>query len=128
MGERRRRVSDLKIEQLLRMDREYFSNETSPLQVDSILDLRDERAETKRLREENNGLAARIIVWSENDKTLRDALKLVLLFYVGVWSPANRQKWKDITEKYEATTKIMCDHIRSALSSKAPTTESADDD
>jgi len=128
MGDRRRRVSDLKIEQLLRMDREYFSNETSPLQVDSILDLRDERAETKRLREENNGLAARIIVWSENDKTLRDALKLVLLFYVGVWSPANRQKWKDITEKYEATTKIMCDHIRSALSSKAPTTESADDD
>jgi len=53
MGDRRRRVSDLKIEQLLRMDREYFSNETSPLQVDSILDLRDERAETKRLRERN---------------------------------------------------------------------------
>ncbi len=83
-------------------------------------DLVDARIEIERLREENNGLAARVIVWSENDKRLRSALELPLMFHAGgAWTADMRRRWKEITGDIaggqEATTKIMCDAIRAAL-------------
>lgn len=45
-----------------------------------------------------------------------DALRLVLLFYsAGCWDDAKQQEWLRISGTKEATTKALCDHIRSAL-------------
>ena len=86
-------------------------------------DLRDARAEVERLREEGNGLVARIIVWSLNDERLRAALALPLMFYAGgPWLESRAKKWLEITGESEATTRIMCDHIRKALALE-PTTD-----
>ncbi len=47
---------------------------------------------------------------------LVDALRLPLLFcHGGEWIPQDRALWKHITGHDEATTKVMCDHIRAAL-------------
>jgi len=46
---------------------------------------------------------------------LRDALKLVLLFHGGRWDDAEKTEWHRITGTREATTKVLCDHVRSAL-------------
>jgi hypothetical protein len=47
---------------------------------------------------------------------MRNALRLVLLFYtVGEWSRDRKEEWKRLTGTYEATTKVLCDHVRSAL-------------
>lgn len=46
----------------------------------------------------------------------RDALRLVLLFHSGgVWGEAQKTEWLRITGTTEATTKVMCEHVRSAL-------------
>lgn len=46
---------------------------------------------------------------------VKDALRLVLLFYTIDWTPEKRAEWLRITGTEEATTKVLCDHIRSAL-------------
>lgn len=43
------------------------------------------------------------------------ALTLPLLFYSAPWNAENREQWLAITGEPEATTKIMCDHIRGVL-------------
>lgn len=44
-----------------------------------------------------------------------DALKLVPLFYTIHWTPEKKAEWLRITGSTEATTKVMCDHVRSAI-------------
>lgn len=45
-----------------------------------------------------------------------DALKLPLLFYAaGTWTGPQRDEWQRITGTREATTRLMCDHIRAVL-------------
>jgi hypothetical protein len=45
-----------------------------------------------------------------------DALKLVLLFHGGgAWDDAKIAEWFRITGTREATTKVLCDHLRSML-------------
>lgn len=47
---------------------------------------------------------------------LRSALELPLLFHGGSpWDDAKRARWKAITGSDEATTRVMCDHIRKVL-------------
>ncbi len=46
---------------------------------------------------------------------LVDALRLVPLFYTVNWTPEKKAEWLRITGSTEATTKVMCDHIRSAI-------------
>lgn len=47
---------------------------------------------------------------------MRDALRLVLMFHAGgEWGELRREQWKSITGTYEATSKVMCDHIRRVL-------------
>jgi hypothetical protein len=46
---------------------------------------------------------------------LLDALKLPLLFHAGgPWDAKRRAEWFRITGCLEATSRVMCDHIRSA--------------
>jgi len=52
---------------------------------------------------------------SEPSYSTQDALSLVLLFYTIDWTPEKRAEWKRITGTHEATTRVMCDHIRSVL-------------
>ncbi len=50
---------------------------------------------------------------------LEDAVKLVLLFHSGgIWDNDKRAEWLRITGSTEATTKVMCDHLRSALAAQ----------
>ena len=52
---------------------------------------------------------------NENQQ-LRDALRLPLLFHKGgEWKAEDKELWFDITKSTEATTKVMCDHIRKVL-------------
>jgi len=47
---------------------------------------------------------------------LEDALRAVLLFHsTGEWDEPKRTEWRRITGTNEATTKVLCDHVRSAL-------------
>lgn len=47
---------------------------------------------------------------------MRNALRLVLLFYApGQWDQDRRDEWRRLTGTSEATTKVLCDHVRSAL-------------
>jgi glycosyltransferase A (GT-A) superfamily protein (DUF2064 family) len=47
---------------------------------------------------------------------LRDALNLVLMFHSGgEWTTADRAQWKHVTGSDEATTKVLCDHIRKVM-------------
>lgn len=47
---------------------------------------------------------------------LLDAIRLPLLFHAGGdWNKERRAEWLRITGTAEATTKVMCDHLRSAL-------------
>jgi hypothetical protein len=47
---------------------------------------------------------------------LVDALKLPLLFHAGgPWTAERRAEWLRITGSLEATSKVMCDHLRSAI-------------
>ena len=48
------------------------------------------------------------------DRRLREALELTLLFY-GDWSDSARLRWREITGSDEATTRVMCDHVREVL-------------
>ena len=46
----------------------------------------------------------------------KKAMLAVLLFHGGgEWTNAKREEWKRLTGKDEATTKVLCDYIRSAL-------------
>ncbi len=47
--------------------------------------------------------------------SLTDALKLVLLFYTIDWTEEKKAEWLRITGSHEATTKVMCDHIRTVM-------------
>jgi len=48
--------------------------------------------------------------------TRDDALRAVLLFYtVGAWSDEKKAEWKRITGSGEASTRVLCDHIRMVL-------------
>ena len=45
-----------------------------------------------------------------------DALGLVLMFHGGgEWNESKRAEWLRITGTREATTRVLCDHVRSAL-------------
>lgn len=44
-----------------------------------------------------------------------DALKLVPLFYTINWTPEKKAEWLRITGSTEATTKVLCDHVRAAI-------------
>jgi hypothetical protein len=47
-----------------------------------------------------------------------DAIRLVLLWHAGgPWDDARRAEWLRITGRTEATTKVMCDHLRGVLAS-----------
>lgn len=47
---------------------------------------------------------------------MRNALRLVLMFYQpGQWDQDRRDEWRRLTGTNEATTKVLCDHVRSAL-------------
>jgi hypothetical protein len=47
------------------------------------------------------------------------ALKLVLRFHSGrPWTNDDRAKWRELTGSDEATTKVMCDHIRKVIPSE----------
>jgi hypothetical protein len=52
---------------------------------------------------------------SEPSYDVYDALQLVLLFHSPDWTPEKRAEWLRITGSKEATTKVLCDHVRSAL-------------
>ena len=52
---------------------------------------------------------------SEPSYNLLDALKLVPLFYSIGWTPEKKAEWLRITGSSEATTKVMCEHILSAI-------------
>ena len=45
-----------------------------------------------------------------------DALKLVLLFYTSGWTAEDQAEWLRITGCTEATTKVLCNHVRTVLS------------
>jgi hypothetical protein len=47
--------------------------------------------------------------------TLLDACRATLLFYGVQWTDAERQAWRNITGREEATTRILCDTIRAAI-------------
>lgn len=56
-----------------------------------------------------------------------DALRLVLLFHdSGPWTSSRRAEWLRIVGTTEATTKVLCDHIRSALELGARCPEAMD--
>lgn len=44
-----------------------------------------------------------------------EALRLVLLFHSSGWGPEKENQWYCITGLEEATTKVLCDHIRVTL-------------
>jgi hypothetical protein len=45
-----------------------------------------------------------------------DVLRAVLMFHDGAtWDANRRAEWKRITGSDEATTKVLCDHVRAAL-------------
>jgi hypothetical protein len=45
-----------------------------------------------------------------------DACRAVLMFHEGgEWTAERRAEWKRITGSDEATTKVLCDHIRLVL-------------
>jgi hypothetical protein len=50
--------------------------------------------------------------WINPSYSTADALALVLLFYTINWTPEKKAEWLRITGVEEATTKVMCDHIR----------------
>lgn len=51
----------------------------------------------------------------------REALMLVLLFYsTGPWTDAAKAEWLKITGTREATTKVLCDHVRAVLAENWP--------
>jgi hypothetical protein len=52
---------------------------------------------------------------SDPSYSVHDALKLVLLFYTVDWTDEKKAEWLRITGTTEATTKVMCDHIRLRL-------------
>lgn len=46
-----------------------------------------------------------------------DAIKLALLFHSSSpWDDAKRAEWLRITGSSEASTKVLCDHLRAVLS------------
>lgn len=46
---------------------------------------------------------------------VKDALRLVLLFHAIDWTAERRAEWLRITGTKEATTKVLCDYVRSCL-------------
>lgn len=82
--------------------------------LDRRLDKRFENEE--RLREENARLLGKRY-------RLREALSLPLLFHKDVWRKSDREEWQRITKSSDATTKVMCDAIRTVLAA----TEKPDD-
>lgn len=63
-------------------------------------------------------LKKQIVHLTEHAKWLEEALELPLLFHGLGWSPEDAARWKEITGQREATTKVMCNHIRAAIASK----------
>jgi hypothetical protein len=52
---------------------------------------------------------------SEPSYDVKDALQLVLLFHAIDWTDERKAEWLRITGTREASTKVLCDHIRSFL-------------
>jgi len=55
-------------------------------------------------------------ILQEQKDEQRQALEAVLLFYSQPpWDTVKRERWLEITGTDEATTKVLCDHIRKIL-------------
>ena len=61
-------------------------------------------------------------------QSLEDALQLPLLFHRGEWTNIQRTEWASITDSGEATTKVMCDHIRKVMDRQEPSTSPTERD
>ena len=56
----------------------------------------------------------------ERSDNITDALHLPLLFHSGgEWTPERQAEWLRITGTREASTKVLCDHIRFVLHNQA---------
>lgn len=53
---------------------------------------------------------------AEPSYELLDSLRLIPLFYTINWTPDKKSEWLRITGATESTTKVLCDHISSAIS------------
>lgn len=53
---------------------------------------------------------------TERLRLAEEALRLVLLFHSSGWGPEKENAWQNIVGSgHDATTKVMCDHIRVTL-------------
>jgi len=53
----------------------------------------------------------------ESSTSMEDALNATLLFHSGgPWTEEKQAQWVEITGRTEATSKVLCDHIRWVLS------------
>ena len=53
---------------------------------------------------------------SEGYVIMLEALDLVLMFHgAGRWDDSKRLAWKNRTGHDEATTRVLCDHLRAAI-------------
>lgn len=72
----------------------------------------------KTLRDNWNGYVVRVCEGAPDP--LCDALRLVLLFHDGgPWTEERSAEWARITGGREATTRVLCDHVRSVLGEDA---------
>lgn len=54
---------------------------------------------------------------TEREGRLEEALKLVLMFHKGgPWTDDDSRKWRVTTGIDEATTRVLCNHLRNVLS------------
>lgn len=52
---------------------------------------------------------------------MKDALALPIIFHGGgIWDDARQAEWLRITGTREATTKVLCDHMRFVLAENPP--------
>lgn len=59
-------------------------------------------------------------IWSSEAQARQAALEAVLLFHSGApWDDRKTSIWQYLTGTHEATTKVLCDTVRSALNFEA---------
>lgn len=52
---------------------------------------------------------------AEEEGEIVDGLRAVLLFHGAQWGDKEKREWTRITGVDEATTKVLCDHIRTLI-------------
>lgn len=71
--------------------------------------------ESEHVQDENR-LQVRPLEIVKRIRRLQIALELTLLFHRGgKWTTADKLTWSDLTGEDDATTQVLCDHIRKAL-------------